>query len=151
MQPSTDTRPEVGRRSVARIRRIVVLPAPFGPSTERVLPWGSSNVTSRRTARSPNSRHRPLSSTAASEVGAVAGSSRRWTEVAFAIRLRLSQPAGGTHAGSIEGSQGETMRRYLLIGTAAALLAIPALAFGRATSTVELTNSNTYSPANVTK
>lgn len=43
------------------------------------------------------------------------------------------------------------MRRYLLIGTAAALLAIPALAFGRATTSVELTNSNTYSPANVTK
>jgi plastocyanin len=43
------------------------------------------------------------------------------------------------------------MRRYLLIGTAAALLAIPALAFGRATTTVELTDSNKYSPADVTK
>jgi plastocyanin len=43
------------------------------------------------------------------------------------------------------------MRRYLLIGTAAALLAIPALAFGRATTSVELTNTNKYSPASVTK
>ena len=43
------------------------------------------------------------------------------------------------------------MRRYLLIGTAAALLAIPALASGRATTNVELTNANAYAPANVTK
>jgi len=43
------------------------------------------------------------------------------------------------------------MRRYLLIGTAAALLAIPALASGRATTSVELTDSNTYTPPNVTK
>jgi len=43
------------------------------------------------------------------------------------------------------------MRRYLLIGTAAVLLAIPAFAFGRATTTVELTNSNKYSPVSVTK
>src|SRR3954454_6364392 len=43
------------------------------------------------------------------------------------------------------------MRRYLLIGTAAALLAIPALAFGGSLTTVTLTNSNTYSPKTVTK
>jgi plastocyanin len=43
------------------------------------------------------------------------------------------------------------MRRYLLIASAAALLAIPALAFGRATTNVELTDMNKFSPANVTK
>ena len=45
------------------------------------------------------------------------------------------------------------MRRYLLIGTAAALLAIPALALGRATTTVTVApnNSNTFGPKSVTK
>jgi plastocyanin len=44
------------------------------------------------------------------------------------------------------------MRRYLLIGTAAALLAIPALASGRATTTVTLgPTSNAYAPKDVTK
>jgi plastocyanin len=43
------------------------------------------------------------------------------------------------------------MRRYLLIGAAAALLAIPTLASGRATTNVELTDSNRYTPPNVTK
>ena len=45
------------------------------------------------------------------------------------------------------------MRRYLLIGTAAALLAIPALASGRATTTVTVApnNANTFGPKSVTK
>jgi plastocyanin len=45
------------------------------------------------------------------------------------------------------------MRRYLLIGTAAALLAIPALASGRATTsiTVSPNNSLTFGPKSVTK
>ena len=43
------------------------------------------------------------------------------------------------------------MRRYLLIGTAAALLAIPAVAFGGSATTVTLTNSNTFNPKTVTK
>ena len=43
------------------------------------------------------------------------------------------------------------MRRYLLIGAAAALLAVPALASGRAATNVELTDSNRYTPPNVTK
>jgi plastocyanin len=42
------------------------------------------------------------------------------------------------------------MRRYLLIGIAAAALAIPALAFGRATTTVTLTD-NAFTPKAVTK
>lgn len=42
------------------------------------------------------------------------------------------------------------MRRYLLIGAAATLLAIPALATG-ATTTVTVTNSNTFGPKAVTK
>ncbi len=45
------------------------------------------------------------------------------------------------------------MRRYLLIGAAAVLLAIPALAFGRATTTVTVapSNANSFGPKNVTK
>ena len=45
------------------------------------------------------------------------------------------------------------MRRYLLIGTAAALLAIPALASGRATTpiTVAPNNSLSFGPKSVTK
>jgi plastocyanin len=45
------------------------------------------------------------------------------------------------------------MRRYLLIGAAAAMLAIPALAFGRATTTVTVAPSGslTFGPKTVTK
>ena len=45
------------------------------------------------------------------------------------------------------------MRRYLLIGAAAAMLAAPALAFGRATTTVTVAPGGqlAYGPANVTK
>jgi len=43
------------------------------------------------------------------------------------------------------------MRRYLLIGATVALLAVPALAFGRATTTVTLTNTNSFTPSSVTK
>ena len=42
------------------------------------------------------------------------------------------------------------MRRYLLIGATVALLAIPALAFGRATTTVAV-KDNFFSPQTVTK
>jgi plastocyanin len=44
------------------------------------------------------------------------------------------------------------MRRYLLIGTAAALLAIPALAAGRATTTITVSpnNTNRFGPNSVT-
>jgi plastocyanin len=42
------------------------------------------------------------------------------------------------------------MRRYLLIGIAAAVLAIPALAFGRATTTVTVSD-NAFTPKAVTK
>jgi plastocyanin len=46
-----------------------------------------------------------------------------------------------------------TMRRYLLAGAAVVLLAIPALAFGRATTTVtvEAGGFNAFGPKNVTK
>src|SRR5215204_5177771 len=42
------------------------------------------------------------------------------------------------------------MRRYVLIGAAAAMLAIPALAFGRATTPVEV-GDNFFKPKAVTK
>jgi plastocyanin len=54
--------------------------------------------------------------------------------------------------GTLKGFARElTMRRYLLAGAAAALLALPALAFGGTVTTVTLTNSNTFSPKTVTK
>lgn len=45
------------------------------------------------------------------------------------------------------------MRRYLLVGIAAALLAIPAFASGRATTSIEVgpNNSNSFGPKAVTK
>jgi plastocyanin len=43
------------------------------------------------------------------------------------------------------------MKRYLLIATAAALLALPTFAFGGSLATIKLTDSNTYSPKTVAK
>jgi plastocyanin len=56
--------------------------------------------------------------------------------------------------GALKGFTRElTMRRYLLAGAAAALLVLPALAFGRATTTVTVApnNSLTFGPKTVTK
>lgn len=55
--------------------------------------------------------------------------------------------------GRSEGVKEEMTRRYLLICIAAALLAIPALAFGRATTTVTVApnNSFTFGPKTVTQ
>src|SRR5258708_39809788 len=51
--PATRSAPEVGRNSVARMRRSVVLPAPFDP--RRVSPWPAarSRDTSSRTRVAP--------------------------------------------------------------------------------------------------
>ena len=40
--PPTSHRPPSGRRSVVSIRRVVVLPAPFGPSSPNTVPSGTA-------------------------------------------------------------------------------------------------------------
>ena len=41
-----DRRPPVGFKTVLRMRRVVVLPAPFGPSRPKIAPGRHSNETS---------------------------------------------------------------------------------------------------------
>src|SRR4051812_17441806 len=52
--------------------------------------------------------------------------------------------------GRLKGFTGVEMRRYLLIGATVALLAVPALAFGRATTTVAV-KDNFFSPQTTSK
>ena len=53
--PATVAEPESGANNVARIRTVVVLPAPFGPSTPSTVPSSTSS-------ESPSSaRTEPLS------------------------------------------------------------------------------------------
>src|SRR5690606_38744924 len=47
------TRPSVGGRMPARVRRVVVFPAPFGPTSPRISPGDTSNERS-FTARKPS-------------------------------------------------------------------------------------------------
>src|SRR5687767_4316334 len=56
--PSTAARPDVGRTSVLRIRNVVVLPAPLGPSRPNTVPRGTVKLRS-STARTPSARPRP--------------------------------------------------------------------------------------------
>ena len=44
--PATIARPPVGRSTVLRIRRVVVLPAPLGPSNPKISPGWQSKLTS---------------------------------------------------------------------------------------------------------
>ena len=57
-QPSTVTRPDEGSISPASIRSVVVLPAPFGPSSAKISPGTRSNETSSTATRVPNRRVR---------------------------------------------------------------------------------------------
>src|SRR5690625_3164644 len=57
--PATCTLPWSGWASVARIRTIVVLPAPFGPSTPRIAPVGTSRSTPSSAVVRPNRLTRP--------------------------------------------------------------------------------------------
>ena len=58
--PSIATVPLVGAISPASIRSVVVLPAPFGPSSATISPRPTSNVTSLTTVRKPNRRVSPV-------------------------------------------------------------------------------------------
>lgn len=52
-QPTTVPRPPVGSRMPHSMRMVVDLPAPFGPSTPKLSPRRTSNVTSRTATSSP--------------------------------------------------------------------------------------------------
>jgi hypothetical protein len=43
--PATRADPPSGRSNVVRHRTVVVLPAPFGPSNPRILPFGTAKST----------------------------------------------------------------------------------------------------------
>ena len=51
--PSSSTRPESGEVSPTTIEKVVVLPAPFGPSSPTTSPEAMSRLTPRTTVRPP--------------------------------------------------------------------------------------------------
>ena len=51
--PSTDTRPASGRRNPSSVSIVVVLPAPFGPSTAVICPAAASKLTPSTAVTSP--------------------------------------------------------------------------------------------------
>ena len=51
--PATVADPESGFKSVARMRTVVVFPAPFGPNTPRTVPSSTSNERSLSAFTSP--------------------------------------------------------------------------------------------------
>ena len=60
--PSSSTRPLRGRSSPEAIRMVVLLPAPFGPSSATTEPGGIESETSRRTVVPPYPPSMPWSS-----------------------------------------------------------------------------------------
>src|SRR5436309_15137887 len=54
--PSIVTEPDVGSINPASIRIVVVLPAPFGPSSATISPRATSNVMASTTRRAPKRR-----------------------------------------------------------------------------------------------
>src|SRR5437764_1659090 len=52
--PATIAVPDVGAISVARVRTVVVLPAPFGPRNPKISPWPTLNDRSSKARRAPN-------------------------------------------------------------------------------------------------
>ena len=54
--PSIVTDPELGSINPASIRSVVVLPAPFGPSSATISPRATSNVIASTTRRVPKRR-----------------------------------------------------------------------------------------------
>ena len=56
--PSIEMRPAVGRINPASIRMVVVLPAPFGPSSATISPPWTDSDTSRTATRASNIRDR---------------------------------------------------------------------------------------------
>jgi hypothetical protein len=52
-KPATVARPPVGRRTVLRMRRVVVLPAPFGPRSPKIAPGRHSKLMSETAETQP--------------------------------------------------------------------------------------------------
>src|SRR5438876_8483931 len=85
--PSTRIRPRSGRRMPLSSRIVVVLPAPFGPSSATTSPGSTRNVTPSRARSPPKAR-------VSSSVSMVAGTSRslaQWQYVS-AVPDRLAVP-----------------------------------------------------------
>jgi hypothetical protein len=61
--PATMTCPASGRDSVVSIRTVVVLPAPFGPSSAKTDPAGTCRSIPARTTVDPKAFRRPVTST----------------------------------------------------------------------------------------
>src|SRR5436309_5999088 len=86
--PSMNASPAVGRRTPASMRRVVVLPAPSGPTRPNSSPRPTSKLTPATAVRSPNLRLRPSTRRRGSDMGS---SPDR--------RLHLRQPDVGRQAG----------------------------------------------------
>src|SRR5436305_14755069 len=82
--PSIRASPEVGRRTPASMRRVVVLPAPSGPTRPNSSPRPTSKLTPATAVRSPNLRVRP-------------STRRRGSDMNSTLHLR--QPDVGRQAG----------------------------------------------------
>src|SRR3954449_10299914 len=68
-RPATRALPASGERSVERMRTVVVLPAPLGPSTPRTVPGAASSSTPSSARTAPNDFTRPLTSIAGGRAG----------------------------------------------------------------------------------
>ena len=71
--PQTVADPELGARSVASVRTVVVLPAPLGPRNPKISPRSISNDTSSKATRSPNRLPSPMADRAGAGRPAPAG------------------------------------------------------------------------------
>src|SRR3990172_9237576 len=58
--PATEASPEVGCRSVVRMRMVLVLPAPFGPTKPKIAPSSTRRVRSSTAISRPYLRVKPL-------------------------------------------------------------------------------------------
>src|SRR3954452_8066977 len=72
-RPATWAVPASGERSVERMRTVVVLPAPLGPSTPRTVPGAASSSTPSSARTSPNDFTRPCTEIAASKPAGFVG------------------------------------------------------------------------------
>src|SRR3982750_1172975 len=86
--PSIRASPEVGRRTPASMRRVVVLPAPSGPTRPNSSPRPTSKLTPATATRSPNLRVRPSTLRRGSA-----------TTLSLCRHLHLRQPDVGRQAG----------------------------------------------------
>ncbi|SRR5690606_33128201 len=97
--PATSAYPASGLSNVVRMRTVVVLPAPFGPSNPSTDPVGTSRSTPARASVSPNRFFKPSARTASSP-------SKRWLPVMCDPVPIMEYKTLGTHApGSIHTRQ----------------------------------------------